>query len=49
MIQQQQNDSQAREERFLSAILAGTLNDPEVDDPRAIALADAIILQSILN
>ena len=47
--QQINTQAQAREEMFLKAILSGTLVDPEIDDPKAIALADAIINQSLLN
>ena len=50
MLGQQINpEAQTREAMFLKAVMNGTLSDPQVDDPMAIALADALIKQMLLN
>ena len=47
--QQINTEAQAREMMFLRALLEGSLTDPEVDDQKAVAIADAIIHKALLN
>ena len=50
MLSQQINtEAQTREDKFLNAIVNGTITDPEVDDPKAMALADAMIKLALIN